>query len=81
MINVAIEGFGIIPKVIMKSSLSIEAKALYAYIASHVGGGIEGYPKSDHIIKDLKLSRDRFDELLEELISSGFIDKDNNYGK
>lgn len=51
------QGFGIIPKAVMKSrEISLGAKALYAYIRSYCGGGEVAWPGRDLIMADLGVS-------------------------
>lgn len=82
------KGYGIIPKLIMKDkSLSIEAKGIYAYIASYAGAGTTAFPSVDLICGDLNISENRFRKNKKLLIDYGYIevkrvrDKGGSFGK
>lgn len=82
------KGYGIIPKLIMKDkSLSIEAKGIYAYIASYAGAGTTAFPSVDLICGDLNISENRFHKNKKLLIDYGYIevkrvrDKAGAFGK
>lgn len=82
------KGYGIIPKLIMKDkSLSIEAKGIYAYIASYAGAGTTAFPSVDLICGDLNISENRFHKNKKLLIDYGYIevkrvrDKGGSFGK
>lgn len=82
------KGYGIIPKLIMKDkSLSIEAKGIYAYIASYAGSGTTAFPSVDLICGDLNISENRFHKNKKLLIDYGYIevervrDKAGSFGK
>jgi DnaD/phage-associated family protein len=69
------KGYGIIPKLIMKDkSLSIEAKGIYAYIASYAGAGTTAFPSVDLICGDLQISENRFHKNKKLLIDYGYIE-------
>lgn len=70
------EGYGSIPKRIMRDRrLSIEAKAIYAYLCSYAGGGNEAYPSVSKMITDLVISENRFYRHFELLIECGYVIK------
>ena len=72
--GITFKGYGTIPKVVtLDSTLSIEAKAIYAYFASYSGGGSCAFPSRDKILSDLKISKDRYYKHLKMLQDRGFI--------
>lgn len=78
------QGFGIIAKKIMRDkNLSIEAKAIYAYLCSYAGNGITAYPGEELICSDLNISRNRYYKYLRQLKDNGSINinKEKSSGK
>ncbi len=70
------EGYGVIPKRVMRDKqLSIEAKAIYAYLCSYAGGGNEAFPSVIKMLGDLQVSENRFYKHMNNLIDSGYIVK------
>lgn len=70
---VAIE-YGVIPHLVMKDlDLTIEAKAIYAYIAAHGGTGNSVYPSVDLICQDLRIGKDRFQKHKRMLLEKGYL--------
>lgn len=68
------QGYGIIPKMLMKDKeLSIEAKGIYAYIASYAGNGSTAFPSVNLICSDLNISENRFHKHKVVLIEKGYI--------
>lgn len=68
------QGYGIIPKMLMKDDdLTIEAKAIYAYIASYAGAGSTAFPGVSLICHDLNISENRFHKHKKVLIKKGYI--------
>lgn len=68
------EGYGFIPKKIMRDkSLSVEAKAIYAYLSSFAGAGMSSYPSVNLMLKELGISKDRFYKHRKKLIDRGYI--------
>lgn len=54
-------GYGIMPKIVMQDNrLTIEAKAIYAYIVSYAGAGNTAFPSLKKILSDLGISKTRF---------------------
>ena len=72
------KGYGIIPKLIMQSDISIEAKAIYAYMCSFAGNGQSAFPSIQKIRSELRISEDRFYKYRKELINNGFIQVKQN---
>lgn len=54
-------------------SLSIEAKAIYAYLASYSGHGMTSFPSVDLVCHELGISRHRFVKHRKMLEDSGYI--------
>lgn len=68
------EGYGVIPKKVMKDkTLTIEAKALYAFMASYSGAGTTSFPGVDLITDMLGISRQRFNRHRKALEDKGYI--------
>lgn len=81
-------GYGIIPKLVMRDKeISVEAKAIYAYISSYAGNGSTAYPGIELICNDLDISENRFHKHKKQLIEKGYIEvtkersKTGNFGK
>ena len=74
MDGVMSKGYGTIPKLVMQhEDLSIEAKAIYAYLASFAGAGDTAYPSVSIMCKHLGISRDRFYRHRKSLLDNDFI--------
>ena len=74
MDGVMSKGYGTIPKSVMQhEDLSIEAKAIYAYLASFAGAGDTAYPSVSIMCKHLGISRDRFYRHRKSLLDNDFI--------
>ena len=70
------KGYGLVYQNIMRNkNLSIEAKAIYAYLCSYAGNKGECYPKIDLIINELNISKSRFYKHIEQLIQYKVIFK------
>ncbi|MDE1549923.1 DnaD domain protein [Jeotgalibaca caeni] len=77
-------GYGIIPKKVMKDpDLTIEAKAIYSYIASYAGAGNTAFPSVDLICHDLNIGKDRFRKHRKLLLEKGYlvVEQHSNAGK
>lgn len=69
------QGYGIIPKLVMKDKdLTIEAKAIYAYISSYAGNGSSAFPSVSLICGDLDIGENRFHKHKKFLIEKGYIE-------
>jgi hypothetical protein len=67
-------GYGIMPKTVMQDSrLTIEAKAIYAYIVSYAGAGNSAFPSLRKILTDLQISENRFYKHRKLLIDCNYI--------
>ncbi|MDN6290942.1 MAG: conserved phage C-terminal domain-containing protein [Tetragenococcus koreensis] len=74
MDGVMSKGYGTIPKLVMQhEDLSIEAKAIYAYLASFAGAGDTAYPSVSIMCKHLGISKDRFYRHRKSLLELDFI--------
>ena len=81
MEGVMAQGYGVIPKLVMKHEhLTIEAKAIYSYLASYAGAGKTAYPSVALMCKDLGISKTRFYNHRKLLIDYGFISVEQNQG-
>ena len=68
------EGYGIIPKKVMKDEdLTIDAKAIYAFMASFAGAGNTSFPSVKFITDKLGISRQRFNKHRKLLEDKGYI--------
>ncbi len=75
-------GYGIIPKAVMQNQdLSIEAKAIYAYLCSFMGAGDTAFPSVRKICYDLGINVKRYYRHIDKLIELGFIAKKRTYYK
>src|SRR5690625_2449915 len=76
------QGYGISPKLVMRDKdLTIEAKAIYAYMSSFAGNGESAFPKITTICKDLNISENRFRRHREMLLNKGYITIQRNRKK
>ena len=74
MDGVMSKGYGTIPKLVMQHEiLWIDAKAIYAYLASFAGAGDTAYPSVSIMCKHLGISRDRFYRHRKSLLDNDFI--------
>lgn len=72
--GVLAQGYGITPKTVMQDDrLTIEAKAIYAYIASFAGAGTTAFPGKRKMAVDLKISEERLYTHRKLLIKCGYI--------
>ncbi|BDU89110.1 hypothetical protein SNUCP2_21930 [Clostridium perfringens A] len=76
--SILCKGYGTIPKFIMQADISIESKAIYAYMCSFAGAGQSAFPSVEKILMDLNISKDRFYKHRKELITNGFIKIERN---
>ena len=68
------DGYGYSPKKITRdTSLSIEAKAIYAYLASFADEDGKAYPGIDLMCHELNISENRFHKHKKQLIDHGYI--------
>lgn len=69
------QGFGFIAKIPMRDpNLTPEAKAIYAYICSFAGAGGTAFPGIELMLKELKMSKDRFYKHRKLLEAHGYIE-------
>ncbi|OZT77144.1 helix-turn-helix domain-containing protein [Salinicoccus roseus] len=72
--SVLSSGYGIIPKLVMKDKeLTIEAKAIYAFLCSYTGKGDTAFPGIGIITSHLDISEHRFYRHRKQLIEKGYI--------
>lgn len=76
--DVQSKGYGIIPKLVMQDNrLTIESKAIYAYLSSYCGGGLnQAYPSIKAITSHLGISEKRFQGHIKSLKEFGYITVD-----
>ncbi|WP_252244518.1 MULTISPECIES: helix-turn-helix domain-containing protein [unclassified Clostridium] len=67
------EGYGIIPKSVMRSNLSCGAKVLYAYICSFTGAGNSAFPSLELMCNELGMSEKKIYKCRKELIDNNLI--------
>ena len=74
IVGVLSKGYGIMPKMVaLDENLSIESKAIYAFLTSFSGVGQGVFPSVGTIIQYLKISEKRFYKYRKELIENGYI--------
>ena len=70
-------GYGIVTKDAMQDkNLTIEAKAIYAYLCSFAGGKNEAHPSISKMCYDLCIDVKRFRKHIKLLIDNEYIDID-----
>lgn len=75
--GVGYKGFGIIPKYVMlDTSLTIEAKSIYAYLCSLAGNGSTAFPSRDTILSCLQINKDTYYKHFSLLTAQGYISKE-----
>ncbi|MZK53332.1 helix-turn-helix domain-containing protein [Clostridium beijerinckii] len=76
------KGYGIMPKMVaLDTNLSIEAKAIYAFLTSFSGIGQGVFPSIETIIHYLNISENRFLKYRKELINNGYITIKKRYSE
>jgi hypothetical protein len=74
------KGYGLIQTSAMTDpSISIEAKALYAYYAAVQGGKEESWKSSETIRKELGIGKNRFFKAKKELVNAGYITSEKRH--
>jgi len=67
-------GYGLIPRQIMRDQeLSIQSKAIYAYLASFAGNTGKAFPSVSLMLRELGVSKDTFYKYMGELERKGAI--------
>lgn len=68
--------WGIVYQEVMRNpNISAEAKAIYAYLASIVGTGNNGYPSIDTMQREMCMSKNRRTKYMRQLIAAGVVEK------
>ena len=68
-------GFGIIPRNIMRDkALTVEAKAIYAYLASFAGNKEYSFPGRDLMCDELGMSKERLSKHMKILKDHGYLE-------
>lgn len=74
------EGYGFIPKKIMKMNIHKNVKLILAYMLSHTGAGKNScFPSYSKMAKDLKLSKSTVSQNIKYLLDNGFIEVINQF--
>ena len=69
-------GYGTVTKEAMQNrELSIEAKAIYAYLCSFAGGKDEAWPSISKMLYDLHISENRFRKHFNLLLDYEYIER------
>lgn len=69
------KGYGLIPQLVTRDKdLSIEAKAIYGYLAAFAGTTGEAFPGVDLICAELQISEKRYLKHRKSLIDKGYIE-------
>ncbi|MHC5375633.1 helix-turn-helix domain-containing protein [Enterococcus sp. LJL120] len=72
--NINAKGYGVMPKLVMQDiRLTIEAKAIYAYIVTYAGAGNTAFPSLKKILCDLSIAKNRFYKHRKLLIDYGYL--------
>lgn len=81
-------GYGLIPRAIMRNKeLSLQARAIYSYLASFAGNTGKAWPSVDLMVAELGITRNTFFKYLKELKEAGAVDvrkeetTDGTFGK
>ena len=70
------DGYGTVYKSVMRNpELTMEARAIYAYLSSIAGADGFCYPSLNTILHDLNITKQRFYKHLKMLIDLGIIEK------
>ncbi|AMW99333.1 conserved phage C-terminal domain-containing protein [Rummeliibacillus stabekisii] len=68
------KGFGLIPRMVTRDKeLSIEAKAIYAYLSAFAGNNSESFPSVNLICDELNISEKRYYKYRKSLLEKGYI--------
>ncbi len=68
------KGFGLIPRMLTRDKdLSIEAKAIYAYLAAFAGNNNEAFPSVELICSELNISENRYHKHRKALLEKQYI--------
>lgn len=69
------KGYGLIPQLLMRDkTLSIEAKAIYAYLAAFAGTTQKAFPGVKLICGELNISENRYLKHRKQLLDKGYIE-------
>lgn len=73
-IDVFSMGRGKIPRMVMSDrNLTVEAKAIYGYIAACIGAEDKRLPSVDDICEGLNMGKDRFRKHKKQLVERGYL--------
>ena len=69
-------GYGIVYQEVMRNSnLSVEAKAIYAYLSSIAGNGNTCYPSVETMQRDLNMGKNRLMKHMGQLVAAGVVER------
>ena len=69
------KGYGTIAKIPMQDrDLTVEAKAIYAYLCSYMGTGDVAFPSVNKICYDLQISKSRYYKHFKLLLENGYLE-------
>ena len=73
-------GYGTVAKKVMQDTeLTIEAKAIYAYLCTYMGAGNTAFPSVAKMCYDLQIYKDRFYKHFNLLIEHEYIKKNRTH--
>ena len=77
-----VEGFGIVPKLLMKADdLSLTTKAVLCYLLSYTGAGAESWPRHDEIIQNLGISKRTLARSINQAITAGYMTRKRKFSR
>lgn len=72
--GISFMGYGILPKFTMlDETLTLEAKAIYAYLCSYTGRGNTLFPGRQRILDDLQVNKDTYYKHYRLLLEQGYV--------
>jgi hypothetical protein len=75
------EGYGIVPKKLMKANIDKNIKLIFAYMLSYTGAGNTCFPSIRTISKDLQMSSATITKYIKQACEMGYIEKSKLYPK
>ena len=74
--------YGIIPKSLMQDkSLSIQAKAVYAYLATYADKNGKCYPSKVRMETELNVAESTLQKYIKELVAKGYLKREQEKSK
>ena len=72
--GVGAKGYGVLPKFpMLDEALTLEAKAIYAYLCSYTGRGATVFPGRERILDDLGVNKDTYYKHFRLLLEQGYL--------